>query len=771
MAGLYLCKAGKLFKTSLAFILLFTLTFTAAPSGIFPKRPLKAETNQTALKKVPIDLQTRIARSINSAELQDVIVQFKLADRAEQSPTIERNRGRIKQQFDSGDTVLATVPVTHIYSLASEDNVLFITPDRSVQRASDAAKILIGVDKLRKSATGSFGQTYSAVDGTGVGIAIIDSGVSPGSSDLQNSKGANRIVASKDFTADSTLPTNNNLDDYGHGTSVAGVAAGNGWASKQVDSHGVKAYPGNYGDFSGVAPNANIISLKVIDSTGASPISRVIQAIDYAISIKSTYNIRVINLSLGGPVMQSYLTDPLCQAAERAVKAGIVVVSAAGNYGHNDVVVGYDSNGKPIYQTVYGSIVSPGNDPKVITVGAAKDPNESLLKWDYDGPSGKPYLSAYSEPPELTRYPNALRRSDVQVATFSSRGPTLVDGIIKPDIIAPGNKIIAMMTKNGTTGVSSLLPQQVIPITSKSANASIKAYVQYSGTSFSAPMVSGIAALMLQANPSLTPREIKAILQLTAQRIGKTPVTGSDVAQSLLSQGAGLVNAYAAVRLAQNIRQDANLAKAGDSLLKSGVTLTSLSNDLTLKLTDQWGYFLENGIFNSGFISVDGFVLSDGFVLADGFAVADGFVLSDGFVLADGLVASDGIIMATGFAIADGSVWPDGLVLGDFRLRTSCLETFDSQTLVMPGAVKSVLYGPTHSFYTDGIITSTGNVEGTIIFKQPSTSVWGNSVFDPTSMGICAGAEDISILPSNDDKPLHGVYLINKYDYFYPRQR
>ncbi len=189
-------------------------------------------------------------------------------------------------------------------------------------------------------------------------------------------------------------------DDYGHGTAVAGVIAGNGWASKQVGLDRLEWYPGNYGDFDGVAPNANIIALRATRKDGTGTISSVIKAIDYAISIQAKYNLRVLNISLGAPVLQSYKTDPLCQAAARAVNAGIVVVCAAGNYGHNDVVMSYDENRKPIYQTVYGSIVSPGNDPSVITVGATKNPRETLLTWQ--NPIYSPRY--YEDPESLTPF-------------------------------------------------------------------------------------------------------------------------------------------------------------------------------------------------------------------------------------------------------------------------------------------------------------------------------------------------------------------------------
>src|SRR5207245_8423830 len=114
--------------------------------------------------------------------------------------------------------------------------------------------------------------------------------------------------------------------------------------------------------FMGVADNVNLINLRVLDQNGQGRDSAVIAAIQKAISLKSKYNIRIINLSLGRPVYESYKLDPLCQAVESAWKAGIVVVVEAGNYGRDNSV---GENG-------YGTITATANDAYVITVGAMK---------------------------------------------------------------------------------------------------------------------------------------------------------------------------------------------------------------------------------------------------------------------------------------------------------------------------------------------------------------------------------------------------------------
>ena len=142
-------------------------------------------------------------------------------------------------------------------------------------------------------------------------------------------------------------------------------------------------------------------SLRVLGADGTGSISDVIEAIDWAIEHKNQFNIRIINLSLGAPVTQTYHDDPLCEAAERAVSAGIVVIASAGNYGKT-------KEGQPIF----GGITSPANDPNVLSVGA---------------------LDANYTP----------TRADDVVAAYSSKGPTLFDYVLKPDLVAPGSHVVS----------------------------------------------------------------------------------------------------------------------------------------------------------------------------------------------------------------------------------------------------------------------------------------------------------------------------------------
>jgi len=225
-------------------------------------------------------------------------------------------------------------------------------------------------------------------DGTGIGVAVLDTGIA-GIPDLQSKNSTvSRIVYAESF-----VPRNATTDNYGHGTHVSGIIAGNGSSSTG------SAYKVT---LRGIAPNANLINLRVLDSNGVGKDSYVIAAIQRAIELKKQYNIGVMNLSLGRPVAGSYQTDPLCQAVEAAWNAGIVVVVAAGNAGRD--------NSQSTFG--YGTITAPGNDPYAITVGAMKT-------------LGTP------------------SRSDDLIASYSSKGPTLLDHIVKPDIVAPGNRIVS----------------------------------------------------------------------------------------------------------------------------------------------------------------------------------------------------------------------------------------------------------------------------------------------------------------------------------------
>ena len=251
--------------------------------------------------------------SLDPASNVDVIVQFKQAPTEAHHQKIKQRGGVHKKSLDVVNGSLYSVPAGRLKELADDPDVASISPDRAVTAASDQSMVTIGAEIAR---------TYG-YDGTGIGIAVIDSGVYAIELDYTAKTVGYRVVYSESF-----VPNQAGTNDvYGHGTHVTGIVAGNGKLS---------SCSGCTQTFRGVATNANIINLRALDNLGAGTDSAVIAAIQRAIALKSTYNIRVMNLSLGRPVASSYLNDPLCQAVEAAWKAGIVVVVAAGNEGRNN---------------------------------------------------------------------------------------------------------------------------------------------------------------------------------------------------------------------------------------------------------------------------------------------------------------------------------------------------------------------------------------------------------------------------------------------------
>jgi serine protease AprX len=318
--------------------------------------------------------------------------------------------------------------------------------------------------------------------GAGVGVANIDSGIA------READVASRVVGFYDFTNGAGGVAAPMSDGYGHGTHIAGLIAGSGAQSN--------------GRYVGVAPNVRLIGLKVLDAKGQGYSSDVISAVEFAIANKNTLGIDVINMSLGHPILEAAATDPLVIAVERAVDAGIVVVVSAGNRGLNPLTG----------EIGFAGITSPGNAPSALTVGSL-------------------------------RTKATTTRDDDEVSPFSSRGPTWYDGLVKPDILAPGQALVAIGDQSSTLSQNLLLRADVTP------------YLRLSGTSMAAAVASGVVADVIQAHRAshgatahLTPNTIKAMLQFTSIDVPGSSLLG---ASKELSEGAGAVNAAGAIQLAQ----------------------------------------------------------------------------------------------------------------------------------------------------------------------------------------------------------------------------
>ena len=192
--------------------------------------PVHQEFVGTATDKMPVDLLAAIGSSAGTA-VQDVIIQFADGKEADGLNAIKAAGGRIKTHFAGATSVLAAVQVGRLESIASNPSIVFITPDRQIKASLDSTNILVGTDKLQQPAPSSYGGTYMPVDGKGVGIAVIDSGINaPSMDDFRDANGTkSRIVHFKDWAGNTAgQMLQRSYDDYGHGTPVAGVAAGNG---------------------------------------------------------------------------------------------------------------------------------------------------------------------------------------------------------------------------------------------------------------------------------------------------------------------------------------------------------------------------------------------------------------------------------------------------------------------------------------------------------------------------------------------------------------
>jgi serine protease AprX len=401
---------------------------TLAPAGAAPAR-LNA-----AGQPAQVDQPLRLIAQQRPTDTVHVIVQARHAADAEQA---------VQQ---SGGQAIARLP--YIAGLAAEiraDQIDAVARRPGVVRlALDPAMRGVSVSRDAIGAVSVFPQTIGAPvlwglgdTGRGVAIAVLDSGIQS-HPDLGT---PSRIAFSQRFNRGASSAA----DQYGHGTWVAGIAGGDGASSA--------------GQYTGVAPQASIINLKVSDDTGAAYASDVLQALGWVAANHVAFNIRVVNLSFVSSLAEGYATNLLDAAVELVWHSGVAVVVSAGNRGADSM------------------LYAPANDPYVITVGASDD--RATVAVDDD-----------------------------VLAWFSSYGRTQ-DGFSKPDLVAPGRHIVGLLANNGPA-LAKEFPTKVVN----------QRYIQLSGTSASAAVTSGAVALLAQARPNLTPDQTKWLLMHTARSIG-----------------------------------------------------------------------------------------------------------------------------------------------------------------------------------------------------------------------------------------------------------
>jgi len=347
----------------------------------------------------------------------------------------------IRLKLEMLNAFATEVDAATLYKLANHANVKWISPDGEVESSA----IMPEKREIAYTAQGSTTRAIRSMNvpnlwtlnhtGKGIGVAVIDSGIDP-FADLITP--TSRLLASVDLDGDAVNAPN--TDDYGHGTHVASVIAGSGVST----------------GYMGVAPEANIINVKVANNRGQAKVSAVVAGMEWVLKNKATYNIRIVNLSLNTTWVESYHTSPIDAAAEILWFNQIVVVTSAGNKGAN-------------------AVYAPANDPFVITVGAVANQGTDML-------------------------------IDDVVGNFSSYGPT-ESGFNKPDVMAHGFGIYGIAAKNSYL-------YNNYPDFRLGQNG-----FMMSGTSAAAPLVSGVVALMLHANPNLNPDQVKFRLMQTASSL------------------------------------------------------------------------------------------------------------------------------------------------------------------------------------------------------------------------------------------------------------
>jgi serine protease AprX len=357
------------------------------------------------------------------------------------------------------DLVTARLSDNAVRTLAVRSDIRGITADTQIEVAGggwrnlDGSGNWVSVGIKATEAEGAHKQSL----GSGVTVALLDTGVAP------NAAFGGRLLGQVDLVNDgAALP-----DPAGHGTHLAGMIIG--------DQPTV--------GFKGMAPAAQLVSVRVLNANGVGTVSAALAGFDWVLKNRKAYNIRVVNLSFGAPQRLSYHEDHLAAGVEAMWFSGVFVVAASGN----------DSLGR---------VLTPGADPFVMTVGSLDDMGSE--GYTDDVPS-----------------------------EFMSRGPTL-DGLVKPDVLAPGRRVLSVRAEGST--LDTTYPDRRTTLSTASGSA---VFYRMSGTSVATAIASGAAALHFAKNPTSTPTQAKMSLATTG---GDVAGWNRIAARAGLRQGGAPVN-------------------------------------------------------------------------------------------------------------------------------------------------------------------------------------------------------------------------------------
>ena len=604
---------------------------------------------------------------------QRVIVQTRPGAREQVKRALRTHGDVVLAEHPSLDALTVNLHREDLAALAADPSVLAVSIDAEVTSFAKAAAAKAGgrgysINTLRTS----LGLDGTRADGTGVNVAIIDSGIAP-TRDLRNS-----IGGFWDFTRGGVPVAA--YDDYGHGTHIAGLIASSGAETGL--------------EYTGVAPGARLFGFKVLDKFGRGRASDVVRALEYiAANKRSTapgaLKIDIVNLSLGHPVYEPAATDPLVRAVESLVRAGVVVVAAAGNHG-------IDSNGS----TGFAGITSPGNAPSALTVGAVDTKNTGT-------------------------------RIDDRVAAFSSRGPSWFDGFAKPEVVAPG-VALASDAPDGSE-LYNAYPQLRLP-------GRDRKLARLSGTSMAAATATGVAALVLQTSRSvndgeqLTANTVKAVLQYTAipvEQADGTPFTA-------LAQGAGQINGRGAIALAWLIN---TRIAAGQPWLRLPLLPVSLI-DGRLHAWSRALVWDDAVIHGSNAIYINSQLWDDNIVWGTGCDTDDAQCLATVWGAAADV---DNIVWGTGLAWAADLVFPDrvvGFFAGDDNIVWGTLAGLGEDNIVWGTVIgdDNIVWGTLRG---DNIVWGTVRGDDNIVWGTwgADNIVWGTWGADDIVWGTMAGLD------------------------------